>query len=137
MGTTKKQTKVTSLNQLKDYMNGAVVRLPDFAEGQEFYARLKRPSLLRMVQNGVIPNELLTKTNELFVNSDTLESDVDNEKLMSDMMQIFEVVADATMIEPTYQELKDNGVELTDQQLMFLFSYSQQGVNTVSNFRGE
>lgn len=137
MGTTKKQTKVTSLNQLKDYMNGAVVRLPDFAEGQEFYARLKRPSLLRMVQNGVIPNELLTKTNELFVNSDTLESDVDNEKLMSDMMQIFEVVADATMIEPTYQELKDNGIELTDQQLMFLFSYSQQGVNTVSNFRGE
>lgn len=137
MGTTKKQTKVTSLNQLKDYMNGAVVRLPDFAEGQEFYARLKRPSLLRMVQNGVIPNELLTKTNELFVNSDTLESDVDNEKLMSDMMQIFEVVADATMIEPTYQELKDNGVELTDQQLMFLFSYSQQGINTVSNFRGE
>lgn len=137
MGTTKKQTKVTSLNQLKDYMNGAVVRLPDFAEGQEFYARLKRPSLLRMVQNGVIPNELLTKTNELFVNSDALESDVDNEKLMSDMMQIFEVVADATMIEPTYQELKDNGVELTDQQLMFLFSYSQQGINTVSNFRGE
>lgn len=137
MGTTKKQTKVTSLNQLKDYMNGAVVRLPDFAEGQEFYARLKRPSLLRMVQNGVIPNELLTKTNELFVNSDKLESDVDNEKLMSDMMQIFEVVADATMIEPTYQELKDNGVELTDQQLMFLFSYSQQGINTVSNFRGE
>lgn len=137
MGTTKKQTKVTSLNQLKDYMNGAVVRLPDFAEGQEFYARLKRPSLLRMVQNGVIPNELLTKTNELFVNSDALESDVDNEKLMSDMMQIFEVVADATMIEPTYQGLKDNGIELTDQQLMFLFSYSQQGVNTMSNFRGE
>lgn len=137
MGTTKKQTKVTSLSQLKDYMNGAVVRLPDFAEGQEFYARLKRPSLLRMVQNGVIPNELLTKTNELFVNSDTLESDVDNERLMFDMMQIFEVVADATMIEPTYQELKDNGIELTDQQLMFLFSYSQQGVNTMSNFRGE
>lgn len=139
MGTTIKQNKtnITSIEQLKEYMQGAIVRLPDFADGQEFYARLKRPSLLGMVKCGKIPNSLLTKTNELFVDSESVGDNMQDEKLLSDMFDIMEIIAGETLVEPTFEELKENGIELTDQQMMFLFSYSQRGVNTLEQFRNE
>ena len=75
MAKTAKTEQVTSLEQLKQYANGNVVRLPDFAEGQPFVAKLKRPSILGMAKQGKIPNSLLVKTNELFVQSGSLDTE--------------------------------------------------------------
>lgn len=136
MATNKKEVKVTSITTLKQYMNGSVVELPPFSETQPFFARVKRPSLLKMVKEGKIPNQLLTKTNELFVEgSKQLKSGIDDEKLMTEMMDILEIVAEETLVEPSYEQLKENGIELTDNQLMYLFTYSQQGVDVYKRFR--
>ena len=37
---------ITSLADLQSYAAGTVVRFPDFAEGQPFVARVRRPSML-------------------------------------------------------------------------------------------
>ena len=131
-----KVTTVTTLTDLKKYAKGALVELPPFSEDQPFIARIKRPSLSSMVKSGKIPNSLLVKTNELFSNSEDL-FDVDNKSMLSEMYDIMELIVKETLIEPSYEEIKEAGVELTDDQIMFLFNYGQQGVKALESFRTE
>lgn len=133
MGKTEK--KITSIDELKKIANGAIVELPPFAEGTTFYAKLKRPSLLNMVKQGKIPNTLLVRANELFVQDGGL--DPEEENMMQEMFEVIELIARETFVEPTYKEIKEAGIELTDEQLMFIFSYAQQGVKALETFRTE
>lgn len=130
-----KTEQVTSLEQLKQYVNGNIVRLPDFAEGQPFVAKLKRPSILGMAKRGKIPNSLLVKTNELFVQSGSL--DTEENSMMQEIYDVIDLIASETFVEPTYDEIKSTGIELTDEQMMFIFNYSQQGVKALESFRTE
>lgn len=130
-----KTEQVTSLEQLKQYVNGNIVRLPDFAEGQPFVAKLKRPSILGMAKQGKIPNSLLVKTNELFVQSGSL--DTEENSMMQEIYDVIDLIASETFVEPTYNEIKSTGIELTDEQMMFIFNYSQQGVKALESFRTE
>jgi hypothetical protein len=132
---TAKTEQVTSLEQLKQYANGNIVRLPDFAEGQPFVAKLKRPSILGMAKQGKIPNSLLVKTNELFVQSGSL--DTEENSMMQEIYDVIDLIANETFVEPTYDEIKSTGIELTDEQMMFIFNYSQQGVKALESFRTE
>lgn len=124
--------EVTSLEALKSYSMGQLVELPPFAEGQSFVARLKRPSMLALVKAGRIPNSLLQSANTLFI-SGTM--DEKNKGAMSDVMEILDTICDACFVEPTYQQIKDAGIQLTDDQMMFVFSYSQRGVKALDPFR--
>lgn len=135
MARTAKTEQVTSLEQLKQYANGNIVRLPDFAEGQPFYAKLKRPSILGMAKQGKIPNSLLVKTNELFVQSGSL--DTEENSMMQEIYDVIDLIAEETFVEPTYKEIKSTGIQLTDEQMMFIFNYSQQGVKALESFRTE
>lgn len=135
MARTSKTEQVTSLEQLKQYANGNIVRIPDFAEGQPFVARLKRPSILGMAKQGKIPNSLLVKTNELFVQSGSL--DTEENSMMQEIYDVIDLIANETFVEPTYDEIKSTGIELTDEQMMFIFNYSQQGVKALESFRTE
>ena len=135
MARTAKTEQVTSLEQLKQYANGNIVRLPDFAEGQPFVAKLKRPSILGMAKQGKIPNSLLIKTNELFVQSGSL--DTEENSMMQEIYDVIDLIANETFVEPTYDEIKSTGIELTDEQMMFIFNYSQQGVKALESFRTE
>lgn len=135
MARTAKTEQVTSLEQLKQYADGNIVRLPDFAEGQPFIARLKRPSILCMAKQGKIPNSLLVKTNELFVQSGSL--DTEENSMMQEIYDVIDLIASETFVEPTYDEIKSTGIELTDEQMMFIFNYSQQGVKALESFRTE
>ena len=128
--------KLTSIEELKKYANGIVVELPSFSEGQPFVARLKRPSLLSMVKQGKIPNTLLVRANELFVQTGA-GFDVEEENMMEQMFDVLELMASETFVEPTYDELKEAGIQLTDEQLMFIFNYAQQGVRALESFRTE
>ena len=56
---------------------------------------------------------------------------------MSQMFDVLELMAKETFIEPTYSEIKEAGVDLTDEQMMFIFNYAQQGVKALESFRTE
>ena len=131
----KTEKKITSIDELKKVANGAIVELPPFAEGTTFCAKLKRPSLLGMVKQGKIPNTLLVRANELFVQSGGL--DPEEENMMEEMFDVIDLIANETFVEPAYKEIRDAGIELTDEQLMFIFSYAQQGVKALESFRTE
>lgn len=125
---------VTSLTDLERYAKGQVVRLPDFSEGQPFVARVRRPSLLVLAKSGKIPNSLLNTANELFSKGGN-GLDSDNSNMLKDVSDVMEIICEAALVEPTYEQIKEKGMELTDEQKMALFSYSQQGVKALNNFR--
>lgn len=130
------ELKITSFEDLKAYRDGGVVELPPFSHGQPFVARIKRPSMMKLVSKGKIPNALLVQANTLFKSS---AAGLDENKLdmMKDLMDIMEVIAEASLIEPSYKEIEEAGLELSDDQLMFIFQYSQVGVKALESFRGE
>lgn len=125
---------VTSIEELVKASQGTLVELPPFAEGTRFVARLKRPSMLAMIKGGKIPNSLLLAANELFSKSSW---DVDDEESLSNLFQIMDILCGACFVEPKYEDIKAAGVELTDDQLMFVFNYTQQGVEALRPFRKE
>lgn len=125
--------EITSLKTLQKYAEGQVVELPPFAEGQPFVARICRPSMLVLAKSGKIPNELLNTANNLFVNGKPdIHRDLD---ALSSVFDLLDVFCEACFLEPTYQELKDIGLQLTDEQLMFVFNYAQTGVRALEPFR--
>lgn len=124
--------EVTSVSQLHAYAEGALVELPPFGEGQPFVAKMRRPSMLLLAKLGKIPNALLGTANKLFAESSL---DKDNENMLSEFYSVVEAVAEAAFIQPSYQEIKEAGLTLSDDQLMFIFNYTQQGIRALDTFR--
>lgn len=130
------ELKITSFEELKLYAKGDIVSLPPFSEGHPFVARLCRPSLLELIKTGRIPNALVKFANKLFYNSTvTDKNDFDNTDLLAQMYDVLVPIAKASLLEPTYDEIVEAGLTLSDDQLMFIFTYSQNGVNALSSFR--
>ena len=127
---------ITTLADLQNYAAGTVIRFPDFAEGQPFVARVRRPSMLVLAKQGKIPNTLLTAAGELFSKGGA-GMDADNENMLSDVYGVCEVIARASLIQPTYDEIKQAGMELSDDQIMAIFNYTQNGVKALESFRKE
>lgn len=130
----REQLAITSIEELKQYAQGEVVVLPPFAPTQPFVAKLKRPSLLAMAKNGKIPNELLVKTNELFMNDGTAVNASDD-NMLKEIFSVIDTIAGEVFVQPTYKEIKEAGVQLTDEQMLFIFNYTQTGVKNLENFR--
>jgi hypothetical protein len=131
--------QITSIEQLKSYNVGQVVELPPFGDGQQFVARLRRPSMMALAKKGQIPNELLNAANSLFEKGpqglmQKGKIEMDNET-MTKMFNIFDVICESAFVEPTFSQLKEAGIELTDDQYMFIFNYTQNGVQALDSFR--
>lgn len=138
MGTRKESAmKVSSIADLKKVAEGEIVELPSFSEDVPFIARLRRPSLLALVKNGSIPNSLLVQANNLFSSgaSGMLKKTADA-NTMKDLFDIIDVICEDAFVEPTYKEIREAGIRLTDEQMMAIFSYSQRGVKALEPFRG-
>lgn len=129
--------EITSISELQIYAQGQTVELPPFGEGQPFVAKLKRPSILAMVKSGRIPNELLVTASRLFSGESKNSSDKDSVEALIQTEDMLEVICEASFVSPTYDEIKSAGVELTDEQKHFVFSYAQNGIRALNNFRTE
>lgn len=125
---------VTPIEDLVKASRGTLIELPPFAEGMPFVARLKRPSMLALVRAGKIPNALISTANELFAKGGF---DTDDDRALSNLFDVLDAVCEACFVEPTYSQLKEAGVTLTDDQLMFIFNYTQRGVTALGGFRSQ
>lgn len=123
---------VTSLEELKIMAQGEVIELPSFISGQRFVVRVKKPSLLNLIRKGVIPNKLLSAAEELFYGKKA-STGVDLKQLTDVMF----IMAENAIVEPSVQDLNSIGLELTDNQLVTLFNYTQSGVSELESFREE
>lgn len=131
------ELKITTLDDLKKIKDGEIVELPPFTKDVPFVARLQRPSMLVLAKSGKIPNSLLTDANKLFAGGapGLVSKNLENDNMMQEMFELMEVICEAALVEPAYKDLKDNGIQLTDEQLMAIFSYTQEGVKSLEKFR--
>lgn len=125
--------QVTSLDKLKEYAQGQLIQLPAFSNGQPFVARLRRPSMLALVKSGKIPNSLMVTANQLFKQGGE-GMDTQDEEMLSNVFKVMDALCEASFVEPKYQDIKNAGIELTDDQMMFVFNYSQAGVKALETF---
>ena len=126
------ESDITSVSDIVKFTAGSIVRLPDFSDGQPFIAKLKRPSMLVLMKSGKIPNSLLNQATQLFKSGAGALGEGSG---IDDLYDIMEIILGEAMVEPKYSELKDAGVQLSDDQMMAIFSYTQQGVKALENFR--
>ena len=123
--------EITSLADLQIYAQGQVVELPGFFSEEPFVVRLKRPSLLALTKSGKIPNALLSAANELFTGKQDKSDPVD----LSEIMGVLEVICESALLEPTYKDVVDAGLTLTDEQYTAIFNFSQRGIKALEPFR--
>lgn len=129
--------KITSIDEMLQSSKGELVDLPGFNSDERMTVRLRRPSMLQMIKAGKIPNDLLVDANRLFTKgtSGVAESAViNNPDSLRDMMQLLETICESAFVEPTYQEIKGAGIELTDSQMLAVFEYTQNGVGNLKSF---
>ncbi|SQB33656.1 esterase [Clostridium cochlearium] len=127
------ELKVTSLEQLKQMAEYDILELPRFKKEIPFNVKVKRVSLLNLVRKGIIPNKLLSAAEELFYGKTSDKGNVDM-KTLTDVMFI---MAENALVEPSVKDLEEVGLELTDEQIVALFNYTQQGVQELESFREE
>ena len=121
---------VTSIEKLKQLAKGQEVELQGWDE-EPFVCVLKRPSLLGLVENGDIPNPLLHAAYVLFNGSNDPKDQVN----LKEANDLYRIIAKAAMVNPTYQEVVDAGLELTDLQLLEIYRFTQLGVQSLISFR--
>lgn len=126
--------QVTTIDELKSYQRGQLVELPPFAEEQPFIARLRRPSLMVLIKSGKIPNQLIAMATKMFANGGGA-IDSDDADSITELLDVVDVLAEAAFVQPTYNQLQEAGIQLTDDQYMALFSYTQNGVEGLKSFR--
>lgn len=127
------EMRPTTFEDLVKYKEGALLELPPFGPEQPFFAKVRRPSMLKLVETGKISNSLLLAAEELFTGKAQVKTEKGN--MLKDMCDICTVFAKECLVSPTYEEIEKAGVQLADDQLIFLFNYAQDGVKRLNSFR--
>lgn len=125
--------RVTPIEELVRYKDGVIVKLPGFVPGVPWYAQIKRPSLMSLAANGKVPNSLMTQATDLFAKGASAMVGVNN-TVIKDVYDVVMIVCEAALVKPSMDELRKNGIVLTDEQLMAIFSYTQEGVKALERF---
>ena len=130
---------ITSLDQLQAIKQTEVIELPAFEDGTPLNVEVKKPNMMQLIAAGKIPNTLLSSAMELFNGraGEKMQKAADNAGDLKDLVGLMNVIAEASLIKPTYKEIKKIGIELTDNQLMGLLMYSQGGIRALENFRNQ
>ena len=132
------ELKVTDLSALLKVKEGEVVQLPPFNGDVPFIARVKQPSLVKLIAGGAFPNELLSLAHAIFEGDEKpMQKEMKTVKGLDKVYKTMEVLAENALVEPSYAELKEAGIELTDLQLSALMAYCQKGVKVLEYFRTE
>lgn len=129
--------QVTSLEQLKNIKLSEIVELPSFEDGTPLIVEIRKPNMMQLITSGKIPNTLLSVAMDMFngKTGDKMQKASQNSKDLSELVKMMNVIAEASLVNPSYKDFKTAGVGLSDDQLMAILMYSQGGVKSLENFR--
>ena len=117
------------MNSLDAIKTSKIETIPGwFGETEE--VELKRPSILSLAATGAIPNPLMKTARKLFYSGIS----PDGGDLAEEGRVLLEV-AKAALVKPSFDELEAAGIELTDEQLVAIFQYTQLGAKALDRFR--
>lgn len=123
------EVKITPLADIQRQAADRIVQLSGFVKEESFNAKLRRLSLLDLAESGSIPNELLGAVSQLYAKG------VQGISSVEETAKVFRFIAQKALIAPTWDELTDAGVILTDDQLLDIYLYTVGGVERLKTFR--
>ena len=131
--------QITSLEQLQSIKQTEIIELPAFEDGTKLNVEVKKPNMMQLIAAGKIPNTLLNIAMEMFNGKagEKMQKAADNAGDLKDLVGMMNVIAEASLVNPTYKQIKGLGIDLTDNQLMGLLMYSQGGLKALENFRNQ
>ena len=103
--------------------------LPDFSGEGVINVKLCRPSMLALAAHGAIPNELLACARDIFNEGGKAQVQLD------ELGRLLLIFAQNALVSPSYEELEEQGVSLTDEQLSAIYAFVQGGVRALLPFR--
>ena len=117
------------LNTLDAIKTSRVVTLPDWGGGV-WECELRRPSILALAARGAIANPLMKTARKLFYSGISPDSGD-----LAEEGRVLVEVARAAMVSQAFDELEAAGIELTDEQLIAIFQFTQLGAKALDRFR--
>jgi hypothetical protein len=130
------ENSVTPLETMRIASMGNLVTMPGFGDGDTITVRLRKPNLLTLMKSGKIPNQLMNTATELFQGTKRQGKTGFTAEELADIGSVMMLFCEASLVEPTYKEMADAGIELTAEQMNFIVSYGQGGVKSLESFRG-
>ena len=114
---------------LETIKTSQVVTLPGWC-GDTVEFELKRPSILALAASGAIANPLMKTARRLFYSGVS----PDGGDLAEEGRVLLEI-ARAALVKPSFDELEEAGIALTDEQLVAIFQFTQLGAKALDRFR--
>lgn len=132
--------KETTLEELKQIAEGEVVSITGFVPNKPFNVRLKRLVLENFISDagGTIPNKLIDRAEEIFQNAE-LNSRGEKKLSKKEMKEILDLethLLKCIMINPTYDQVEENGLKLSTLQRQEILIYGFYNVDKLEPFRG-
>ncbi len=125
-------SECTHLDDLCRESQPCVVDLPGFTPGTTVRFRLRRANLRELARAGRIPNPLLPAAQRLYEGAQS-----GARASFAEVARVMDEVVSSAMVEPTMEQLRNAGVELTEEQFGLIWAYSQQGVAALETFRSQ
>ena len=114
---------------LESIKTSETVSLPGWC-GDVVEVELRRPSILALAAAGAIPNPLMKTARKLFYSGISPEGGD-----LAEEGRVLIEIAKAALVKPSFDELEAAGIELTDEQLVAIFQYTQLGAKALDRFR--
>lgn len=129
--------QVTTLDRLKAIKQTEVIELPPFLDGTPFIAEVKKPNMMQLMTSGKIPNQLMTsamtmfngKTNQL--TNKVNENDIGS---LKELVGLLDILTEYCLVNPSLKDIKEIGIELTQEQMMGVLMYTQGGIEALKSF---
>ena len=120
---------MNALSSVDSIRTSQIVKIPGWC-GEDWECELKRPSILALAAKGAIANPLMKTARRLFYAG--ISPDGGD---LAEEGRVLVEIARAAMVRPTFDELEDAGISLTDEQLVAIFQFTQLGVKALDRFR--
>ena len=131
------EMNVTPLETMRIASMGSLVSIPGFGDGDFINVRLRKANLLSLAKMGKIPNELLNDAESLFAGGKKDGKKGHSPQELSAAYELMSLFCEACLVEPSYKEMKENGIELTQEQMQFILGFATGGLKSLKPFRNE
>ena len=122
---------IVDLKAMAEKYAPQVYEIHSWEPGEMMEVRLTRPSLYNMARMGLVPNPLMGAMQAMF-SADPKRVDAVDAKKQGDCVI---AMAKYALVEPTYQQITDAGLTLTDQQLTDIYMFALGGAAALAAFR--
>lgn len=123
---------ITSIQQICAQAAPEEVTLSGFKHDQEITVALHTPSLYALLAENALPNPLLPVVKKLFQEGPQAQNVAEPDAGFANALR---TIARETLVQPSFAELEESGVQLTDRQLLEICVYATRGPAGLAIFR--